>query len=113
MESQILLVDGCHSADHILAIQWAIVSMGRAVDSRSFPLVTMGRQDFSLGCVSSLVMVWRRRRSGFMAWRARARLAARLRSSADGMPASTGSSSTGVGCKHPVIIRRVQVKAHI
>ena len=24
------------------------------------------------------------------------------------MPASTGSYSTGVGCKHPVIVRRVQ-----
>ena len=34
-----LLVDGYHSADHILAIQWASVSLGRAVDSRFFPLV--------------------------------------------------------------------------
>ena len=30
-----LLVDGCHSTDHILAIQWAFVSLGRVVD-RSF-----------------------------------------------------------------------------
>ena len=43
-----------------------------------------------------------------MARRASVRLAARLRSSAGGMPASTGSCSTGVGCRHPVIIRRVQ-----
>ena len=41
-----------------------------------------------------------------MAKRASARLAARLRSSADGMPASTGSCPTGEGCKHPVIIIR-------
>ena len=26
------------------------------------------------------------------------------------MPASTGSCSTGVGCKHPVIVRRVQLR---
>ena len=31
------------------------------VDKRSFPLVDKGRRDFSLGCVSSLVMVWWRR----------------------------------------------------
>ena len=43
-----------------------------------------------------------------MARRASARLAARLRSSAGGMPASTGSCSTGVGRKHPVIVRRVR-----
>ena len=43
-----------------------------------------------------------------MARRAIAKLAAHLRSSVGGMPASTGSYSTGVGCKHPVIIRRVQ-----
>ena len=42
--------------------------------------------------------------------RASARLAARLRSSAGGMSASTGSFSTGVGCKHPVIVRRVQLR---
>ena len=102
-----LLVDSCHSADHIiLAIQWAFVSLGRAVVKRSFPLVAKGHQDFSLGCVSSLVMVWWRRGSGSMARRARERLAARLQSSAGGMPASTVSSSTGVACKHPVIIRR-------
>ena len=105
-----LLGDGCHSADHILAIQWAFVSLGWAVNRRSFPLVAQGHRDFSVGCVSSLVMVWWRRWSGYMARRARARLAARLRSSAGGMPASTGSCSTGVGCKHPVIIRRGQLR---
>ena len=47
-----------------------------------------------------------------MAWRARARLAARLRSSAGGMPASAGSCSTGVGCKHPVITCTVQLGSH-
>ena len=41
-----------------------------------------------------------------MAGQASASLAARLRSSANGMPASTGSCPTGEGCKHPVIIRR-------
>ena len=41
---------------------------------------------------------------------AKARLAARLRSSAGGMPASTGSCSTGVGCKNSVIARRVQLR---
>ena len=45
-----------------------------------------------------------------MARRASARLAARLQSSAGRIPASTGSCSTGVGCKHPVIIRRVQFR---
>ena len=45
-----------------------------------------------------------------MARRARARLAACLLSSAGGMPANTGSCSTGVGCKYPVIIRRVQLR---
>ena len=45
-----------------------------------------------------------------MAWRARGRFAARLRSSAGGMPASTGSCSTSVGCKYPVTIRRVQLR---
>ena len=45
-----------------------------------------------------------------MARRARARLSARLLSSAGGMPASTGSCSTGVGCKYLVIIRRVQLR---
>ena len=64
MYSRSLPVDGCHSADHILAIQWAFVSLGRGVDRRSFPLVAKGRWEFSLGCVSSLVMVWWRRRSG-------------------------------------------------
>ena len=59
--SRSLLVDGCNSADHILATQWVFISLCRAVDRRSFPLVAKGRQDFSLGCVSSLVMVWRRR----------------------------------------------------
>ena len=29
--SRSLLVDGCHSADHILAIQWTFVSLDRAV----------------------------------------------------------------------------------
>ena len=52
-----LLVDGCHSTDHILAIQWAFVLLGRVVDRRSFSLVAKGRWDFSLGCVSSLVMM--------------------------------------------------------
>ena len=37
--SRSLLVDGYHSTDHILAIQWAFVSLGRVVDRRSFPLV--------------------------------------------------------------------------
>ena len=46
-----------------------------------------------------------------MARRTSARLAVRLRSYAGGMPASTGSWSTGVGRKHrPVIIRRVQLR---
>ena len=48
-----------------------------------------------------------------MVRRASARLAARLRRSAGGMPATTactGSCSTGVGCKHPVIVRRVQLR---
>ena len=108
--SHSLLVDGRHPADHILAIQWAFVLFGRPVDRRSFPLVAKGCQDFSLGCVSSLEMVWWRRWSGSMAWRARARLAAFLRSSAGGMPSSTGSCSIGVGCKHPVIIRSLQLR---
>ena len=55
-------------------------------------------------------MVWWRRWSGSIARRASARLAARLRSSAGGMPASTGSCSTGVDCTHPVIVRRVQLR---
>ena len=55
--SRSLLVDGNRSTDHILAIQWAFVSLGRVVDKRSFPLVAKRRQDFSLGYVSSLVMV--------------------------------------------------------
>ena len=45
-----------------------------------------------------------------MARRARAILAAHLRSFAGWMPASTGSCSTGVACKHAVIIRRVQLR---
>ena len=45
-----------------------------------------------------------------MARRASARLAARLRSSAGGIPASTGSCSTGVDCRHPSIIRRMQLR---
>ena len=45
-----------------------------------------------------------------MAQRDNARLAARLRSSAGGMLASTCICSTGVGCKHPGIIRRVQLR---
>ena len=45
-----------------------------------------------------------------MARQASARIAARLPSSAGGMPTSRGSCSTGVGCKHPVIIRRVQFR---
>ena len=48
------LVDGCHSTDHILAIQWVFVSLVRVVDRRSFPLVAKGCQKFSLGCVSFL-----------------------------------------------------------
>ena len=56
--SRSLLVEGYHSTDHILAIQWAVVLLGRVVDRRFFPLVANGRQDFSLGCVSSLVIVW-------------------------------------------------------
>ena len=108
--SRILLVDGCHSADHILAIQWAFVSLGRAVDRRSFPLVVKGRRDLSLGCVCSLVMEGWRRWSGPVARRARAGVAARLRGSAGGMPASTGSCCTGVGYKYPVILRRVQLR---
>ena len=55
MYSRSLLVDGCHSADHILAIQWAFVSVGGAVDRRSFPLVAKGRWEISLGCVSSFI----------------------------------------------------------
>ena len=48
------------------------------------------------------------------AWQASARLATRLRiSSAGGMLASTGSCSTGVGCKHPVTCTKGAVKAHI
>ena len=73
------LVDCCHSADHILPIQWAFVSLGRAIDRRSFPLVAKGCRDFSLSWVSSLVMVWWRRWSGSKARRDRARLATRLR----------------------------------
>ena len=83
--SRSLLVDGCHSADHILAIHWAFVSLGRGVDRRSLPLVAKGRQVFSLGCVSSLVMVWWRKWSGSMAWRARAKAAIASQ------PASQGS----------------------
>ena len=30
--SRSLLVDSCHSTDHILAIQWVFVSLGRVVD---------------------------------------------------------------------------------
>ena len=45
-----VMVDGCHSTDHIVAIQWAFVSLGRAVDRRSFPLVAKERRDFSLAC---------------------------------------------------------------
>ena len=43
-----LLVGVCHSTDHILAIQWAFVSLDRVVDRRSFPLVAKGRRDFRL-----------------------------------------------------------------
>ena len=39
--SRSLLVDGCHSTDRILAIQWAFVSLGRVVDRRSFWLVAL------------------------------------------------------------------------
>ena len=56
-----LLLDGCHSADHILAIQWAFVSLGTVVDRRSFPLVAKGRGDFSIGRFCSLVMGWWKR----------------------------------------------------
>ena len=45
-----------------------------------------------------------------MAQRASATFAACLQSSAGVMPASTGSCSTGVDCKHPVITRRVQLR---
>ena len=55
--SRSLLMDDCHSTDHILAIQSAFVSLNRVVDIRSLPLVAKGRRDLSLGCVSSLVMV--------------------------------------------------------
>ena len=74
---------GCHSTDHILAIQWAFVSLGRVVE-RSFPLVAWERREFSLGCVSSLVCD-----EGDD-------LGPRLRSFAGGMPASTGNFSTGM-----------------
>ena len=46
--SHSLLVDRCHSADYILAIQWAFVSLGRVVDRRSSLLVAKGCRDFSL-----------------------------------------------------------------
>ena len=108
--SRSLLVDSCHSTDYILAIQWTFVLLSRVVDRRSFPLIAKGSRDFSLGCVSSLVMVWWRRWPGSTARWVSARLAALLRSSADGMPTSTGSCSNGVGCKHPVIVRRLQLK---
>ena len=52
-----LLVDGCHSVDHILAIQWAFVSLGRVVDMRSFPIVAKGRRNFSPGCVMEEVIL--------------------------------------------------------
>ena len=55
-------------------------------------------------------MEWWRRWSGSIERRAIARLAARLRSFAGGMPASAGSFLTGEGCKGPVIIRRVQLR---
>ena len=59
--SHSLLVDGCHSADHILAIQWAFVSLGRVVDRRSFPLVAKEGWDFSLfpdnGVVEEVIWV--------------------------------------------------------
>ena len=44
--SHSLQVDGCHSTNHILAIQWAFVSLGKVVDRGSFPLVGKGCQDF-------------------------------------------------------------------
>ena len=50
-----LLVDGGHFIDHTLANQWAFVSLGKVVD-RYFPLIAKEYRDFSLGCVSSLVM---------------------------------------------------------
>ena len=36
--SRSLLVDGCHSTDHILATQWAFVSLVRVVDKGIFLL---------------------------------------------------------------------------
>ena len=102
------LSDGYQPADHIPAIQWAPVSLGRAVNRRSFPLVAKGRRDSGLGCVTPPGDGTWRRWSWSTARRARARPAARPQSSAGEMPASTGSCPTGVGRKHPVIIRRVQ-----
>ena len=101
-------MEGCYSADHIIAIQWAFNSLDRAVDTSSLPLVAKGRRDFNLGCVSSIVMFKRKRRSEPMARRARARPAARPRSPAGGMPKSTRSRPTGVGRKQPATIRRLQ-----
>ena len=98
--SRSLLVDGCHSADHILPNQWAFVSLGRAGDRRSFQFVANRRQDFSLGCVPSQVMVWRKRWSWSIARRARARLAARQRSFAGGMLASTAALLVSVVSIH-------------
>ena len=49
--SRSLLVDGCHSTNYIL--MGLLVSLGRVVDRRSFPLAAKGGRDFSLGCVSS------------------------------------------------------------
>ena len=46
IDSRSLLVDSCHSAAHILAVQWTFVSLGTVVDRRSFPLVAKGHRDF-------------------------------------------------------------------
>ena len=61
--SHSLLVDGCHSTDHILAIQWAFVSLGRVV----FFICGKGAPRFQSRPRLPLVMVWWRRWSGSMA----------------------------------------------
>ena len=53
-----LQVDGCHSAYHILTIQLDL-SHWVGYLTGGLPFVGKGRRDFSLGCVSSLAMVWR------------------------------------------------------
>ena len=44
--------------------QWAFISLGRAVDRRSFPPIAKGRRDFSPGGASSPVMA----RGGVVIW---------------------------------------------